>query len=137
MVIHRTRDYYAGMYDFAVSGGAIGSIDLVIPIPANSLVIEFGVRTVTTFNGGGGATISFDIINTTVNPATTTVGGFRAATVLAGNFDGPNLIKAGIPQTIATAIFIANNCSIGMSIAVAALTAGKVIVYAKAISFDF
>jgi len=137
MIIQRTRDVYTGMYDFAVSGGAIGSLDLQIPVPANSLIIEFVVRTVTVAASGGAATISFDLINTSVSPVVTTVGALRAATVIAGNFDGANTIKAGIPQTVNTAIWVTNPFSIGISIAVAALTAGKITVTLRAISYDF
>lgn len=137
MVIQRTRDVYTGMYDFAVSGGAIGTIDLQIPVPANSLIIEFVIRTITVPLSGGAATISFDQVNTSVSPVVNTIGQFRAATVLAGNFDAVNLIKPGVQQGVATAIWITNSFSIGMSIAVAALTAGKIVVAMRVLSFDF
>lgn len=137
MLIQRNRDTFTGMYDFAVSGGAIGAQDLGIQIPQLSCVCEFAVRVITAPLSAGATTISFDLINNSVSPAVSTVGGLMAATgkasftintVLYGIFPG----GAGANAVI----HVANTFTIGMSIAVAALTAGKIIVFLRALSFD-
>jgi len=137
-VIQRTRDTYVGLYDFAASGGAIGAFDLGVQIPPNVIIHEFGVRVVTAPLSAGAATISFDLINNTVNPAVTTVGGLIAATGKAQWII--NTIVMGQSPTGAgplAPIFVANSFSVGMSIAAATLTVGKLIFFLRATSFDF
>ncbi len=140
MILQRTLDTYVGMYDFASTGGAIGSYDLQIPIPKNSCFVEFAaITTIPPTEALIGATISFDLIRTDVNRVTPIIGILLPATPIAsfvplgiifGLFPGqtgPGFIPFKSPFSF----------SIGMSIAADALTAGQIQVYMRCISFDF
>jgi len=141
MILQRTTDTYVGMYDFAVTGGAVGSYDLQIPVPNNTVVTEFAVQLAVVPTGGVGATISFDRIQTDVSPNVTTVGLFIAATALAGFGAAVGTVTYGRYPGGAAPTFnpftMTMSISIGMSIAVAALTAGKIKIFMRGITFDF
>jgi hypothetical protein len=136
MIIQRYVDTYVGMYDFAVSGGAVGSIDLQIPVPINFIVREFFVIPIGNPLGGAGARISFDAIKTDVSPNVTLVGAFIPATLLASFITIVYGIFPGGAGVQSPAKFV--NCiSIGMSISVNPLTAGKIQVVLSGNGFDF
>lgn len=137
MIIQRTIDTYTGFYDFAVSGGAIGTIDLQVPIPNNTAYIQFFSVNVQTPTSGGAATISFDLLVNSIAVPVLLVGKFMAAGVLA-TFGVPNDIKFGTLPATATAPFkLVAAATIAMSIAVAPLTAGKLQFCVSCVSFDF
>lgn len=123
---------YTGMYDFAVSGGAISTIDLGITVPPNSIINNVKVRVITAPLSGGAATISVDRINNSVNPPVATVAGLIAATAIA-----TFAINTVQLATYFVPIFVANPFNVGISIAAFTLTAGKFIISVDATSFDF
>jgi len=135
MIIQRTVDVYCGFYDFGVSGGAIGTIDLQVPIPQNTILTEFGVVVKTAPLSGGLATISFDTLLTSVSPNVLVVGALIPATAIAVFSLGAVVI--GIVDPTAPLNNGPFNLSIAMSIAAFALTTGQLQFYAKGISFDF
>lgn len=156
MIIQRNIDTYCGLYDFAVTGGAIGSYDLQIPIPQNFVIEEFYAVALIAPTSGVGQMISFDAINTSVSPNATIIGQFMPATLVVGgltfvpfvpmygvsgglqelNIDFAN-VNALIPSTrFAPSIMTVFNMSIGMSISGAPLFAGKIIVAARGTAFD-
>jgi hypothetical protein len=111
------------VYDFAVLGGAIGSVSLVdqygetVKIPLGAIVTQVLVDTVTPLTSGGLATVAL-----TLNAA----GDLMAA----DDFDDLVAIMPGIPVgSAATAVKATAEREIVATIAVAALTAGKVDVY--------
>lgn len=109
-----------GKYDFAVSGGAVGTINLLdesgkaLTLPKNAIITSAMIDVVTTFTSGGSATIAL-----TANSA----ADIKAATAVASFSAG---IMACIPVgSAATSIKLTADRNLAMAIAVAALTAGK------------
>lgn len=109
-----------GKYDFSISGGAIGTINLLdesgkaLDMPKNAVITSAMIDVVTAFTSGGSATIALN-----ANSA----GDLKTATAVASYSTG---IKACTPVgTAATAIKLTADRKLGMAIAVAALTAGK------------
>jgi hypothetical protein len=109
---------YIGEYDFAVDGGAIGTITLRgsghAPIPNGSIILSGVVEVLTTLTSGGSETTAF-----TVESA----GDILAATAVASMGAG---LKSVVPAgTGVTAIKTTAERAVTMTIAVATLTAGK------------
>lgn len=138
MILQRTIDTVAFLYDFATTGGAIGSYDLQVPVPLNCFKVEFMVfATIPPASATNAATISFDGINTSVFPNVAAVGSLLAATLVtawAGNAVVVGINPSGSGDTPSKDIV---NISIGMSIGVEALTAGQLQGYLRFIGFDF
>lgn len=108
------------VYNFAVDGGALGAHTLkdeqgkACVLPNKAVVRDVLVDVLTAPTSGGAATISLGAGVSAVN--------FKAATAIA-SYTG---LVAGIPVgSAATAIKLAADQSPSMTIAVAALTAGK------------
>lgn len=121
---------YRGDYDFAVDGGAVGAINLIgqAVIPAGTVIIGGFVNVQTQCTSGGAATIALaveaagDVVPSSVAIGAWTVG---VKQVKAGDTAGAALAASvSIVPTAARDIV--------MTIAVAALTAGKfqVVLYA-------
>jgi hypothetical protein len=114
----------SALYDFATFAGAVGPINLNIVIPKNCIVTRCFARTWIAPTSAGAATISFDRIV----GANITTGFYVVANPIA-NFN----LTAGT-QVISGFDFNANplltdptnDSSIGVTIAVAALTAGRI-----------
>jgi hypothetical protein len=138
MLLQRTIDTAAGYYDFASSGGAVGSMDLVVPVPLNVFLVEFMLYVVTApTSATSAATISFDVIKTDVSPQVTEVGACFPATVITAM--PAEDLKVGINPTNSgdTPFKSLHNFSIGMSIGIEPLTAGQIQFYLRYIGFDF
>jgi len=102
-------------YDFAKHGGAIGAITIDPKLlPAGAKVLA-GKIDVTTAFVGATATIAFSVVGAADVLAATAVATFAADALL-------DVVPV---WTAATAIKVAVNSSLTMTIAVAALTAGK------------
>ena len=130
MIISRYLDTFVGMYDFATTGGAVGSYDLQIPLPKNSFINEVWVLPIILPTSAANlATVSFDIIDTSVSPPTTTIGGYLGATVVGGM--SLNVAIGGL-----AAFYLLTGTSIGMSIGVEPLLTGRLIVFVRATGFD-
>jgi hypothetical protein len=118
-----------GTYDFAVDGGAVGTIQLVSSpiIPANSIILGGILDPITTFNGGGGATVAVGI-GTGASTA-----ALKAAAGFATYVGGTPLVM--LPVWSAAFFKLAADGKLSVTVAVAALTAGKMaidIVYVPA-----
>ena len=138
MILQRTIDTYAGLYKFAVTGGAIGSYDLQVPMPRNTAYVEFMVYSNGLASATNTAQISFDAIVLDTNPNTVFVGSFLAATVITSiNIGAPIFGTFGNTNMLNPSQLNSATLSIGMSISVEALTAGDIQFYMRGISFDF
>lgn len=110
-------------YNFAVQGGAIGAIQLLgedgkpVVIPNKAIVTKALVDVITAFTSGGSATVALGL-NTTTD--------IKAATAIA-SYTG---ITACIPvETAATCVKMTADRTATMTVATAALTAGRVMVF--------
>jgi hypothetical protein len=111
------------LYDFAVDGGLVSAIvpASAVALPAKAIVLSAYAHVLTLFTGGGGATIALSIEG--ANDIRT------AATITTGGFDSTGM-KALIPVgTAATAVVCTVARKLTLSVAVAALTAGKAVFY--------
>jgi hypothetical protein len=109
---------YIGEYDFAIDGGAVSTIVLRgvsgSAIPNGSLILSGVLEIVTTLTSGGSETTAL-----TVESAADILAATAVASLTAGN-------KSIIPAaTGATAVKTTAERAPSMTIAVAALTAGK------------
>ena len=106
-------------YDFSVDGGAIGTILLnqSLIVPADFVVLGGIINPITTLNGGGGATVAVGIGNGAQTAALKAAAGF--ATYVGGTS------LAVIPVWSAGFFTLAADGKISITVAVAALTAGK------------
>ncbi len=115
------------VYDFAKKGGAIGAIVLVdeqgmaCKIPNKAIVRDVLIDVITAPTSGGSATIA-------IGSGTMSASNFKAATAIA-SYTG---LVAGIPiGSAATAVKMTSDQSPKITIATAALTAGKLNVHIK------
>jgi len=106
-------------YDFAVDGGLVGTILLSqsLIVPADFVVLGGILNPITTFNGGGGATVAVGIGNGAQTAA------LKAATGFASYVGGTSL--AVLPIFSSGFFTLAADGKISITVAVAALTAGK------------
>lgn len=114
------------VYNFSTQGGAIGSIELKdedgksMSIPANACITRLFTDVQTAFTSGGSATVAIAVGATVLKAATAfndaTLTGFDAQTVTA-----VKVTVASVPQ---------------ITVAVAALTAGKMRVFIEYIQSD-
>lgn len=107
------------LYDFSVSGGAIGAISLLdengkaAVVPDNAIITDSMIDNITPATSDGSATIALGV-NTTTD--------LKAATAYT-SYTG---ILTGIPVgTAATAVKMTADRTVTATIATAALTAGK------------
>lgn len=121
-VIYTNRDNQGAEYDFAKSGGAIGTYRLGLYIDSFSYIDTFFVSIKTAFASGGAATISFGYRTAAGASFPTALIG---ATAFAGPFVFPNAVENSLPIEIT------------MSIAVAPVTAGRIKVLAEYFNTDF
>ncbi len=101
-------------YDFAFHGGAIGAILLPLALPANAIIFDGVIDVVTAPTSGGSATIALGF-----NTAT----DMKAATAIASYTGLVALVPVG---TAATAVKLTADRQLTLTVATAALTAGKV-----------
>lgn len=123
LALNKKRGTLKCVYDFAVLGGAVSTINLVdddgnpAVLPSKAIITQVYSDVVTAPTSGGSATMSLGA-NTTVD--------LLAATAVA-SWTGT---QAGIPVgTAATMVKLTAQRNIVMAIAVAALTAGKINVF--------
>jgi len=109
-------------YNFAVNGGAIGSIPLSqVSLPAKAIITKVLVDVITAPTSGGSATVGLQIL---------TADDLLAATAIASLTVG---LHDGVPANTA-ATSIKNGSSalpINVEIATAALTAGEFVVFVE------
>lgn len=115
-----------GTYDFSKQGGAVGSFSLKDPdgltvkLPSGALVLSAIAVVRTAATSGGSATIALTLESAGDLLAATAVASFSAAAKLQG-----------IPDfgTLADSVLTTAERTLTATVAVAALTAGKVDVY--------
>jgi hypothetical protein len=119
------------VYDFAVSGGAVGAISLSAlagkSIPAGALVTAVYAKVVTAFTSGGAATVSW---GPTADPdgysgAAKAMAAMVDDAAFSGQEDSGALLDGVYP------VVAANSQDMLLTIAVAALTAGKMAIVVK------
>lgn len=109
----------SGEYDFAVDGGAVGTITLRGDnrIPNGSVVLGGYIDVTTLVTSGGAATLAAQVQG---------AGDLVAATVVSGAPWSTTGVKSVVPVfTGASAIKLTAERSLAVVVAVAALTAGK------------
>lgn len=104
------------IYDFALHGGAIGTIQLPLVIPDNAIITECIVDVLTDPASGGAATIALGL-NTTTD--------LLAATAIA------SVTGIVVAKAQAAAFKLTAERNLQITIATAALTAGKLGVHLK------
>lgn len=104
------------IYDFSVHGGAIGTIELPTEIPDNAVIVEVFIDVLEALASGGSATVALGLNTTTDVLAATAFGSVTG-------------IVAGIPNT--TPVKLTAERNLQVTIATAALTAGKFAVYTR------
>lgn len=117
---------FAGEYNFLAdpTAGAVGTINLSVHFPKFCWLTGFWVAELSATAGGAGATISFGTITTDVSPAVSTVNNLMTAQVVA-NFVAQPLRGVDLD---AAPLRLLNNCDLTMSIAVNALTSGRLLI---------
>lgn len=128
-LVNNNVNVYKGVYDFSVKGGATGSINLVdddganVVLPKNFIVQRVLIYVVTAVTSGGAATIAFKSKG---------AGDLLGATAKT-SFTLGALID-GVPTGGAsTAIVMTADTTPQITIATAALTAGKINVHIEGV----
>lgn len=104
------------IYDFSVHGGAVGTITLPLKVPDNAIITECIVDVLTDPTSGGSATIALGL-NTTTD--------LLAATAIA------SVTGIVVAKEQAAAFKLTAERNLQITIATAALTAGKLAVHLK------
>ena len=137
-IIGRSIDTITGMYDFAADGGAVGTINLQIPIPVNSIFMEAGSYTnVALTSGTSMATVSVDAFDMSTNPPTANVAFFQAA-VLVSN---AQYLKGGLKSFCDPSAPIFSGVpsfpiSVAISIAVEPLLTGQLLFWFRVLTYE-
>lgn len=108
------------LYDFAVDGGAVGFISLINPanpLPVGAIVTSIHYHQVAAFTSGGSATVSIGDAGS--NARYLALTAFDNA---AYALDNVAALSTAIPNLVSSA----NEGNVGITVAVAALTAGKI-----------
>jgi hypothetical protein len=113
-VLEFTKQVATLLYDFSVDGGAIGTLSFKTSLPAKAVVTGVFADELTDITSGGSATVKVVAGSTDLTTATAiaSFGGATALTLAAS----------------ATAIKLASGGELKLTIATAALTAGKLLV---------
>lgn len=123
--LHKTKNSVKCTYDFTVQGGAIGSINLLdedgvaVTIPSGAIITRTLIYVPVACTSGGSATIAVKSKSAADLKAATAYTSFTLAALLDG-----------VPaNTAATSIVMTADTIPAITIAVAALTAGKINVF--------
>lgn len=119
----------SGLYDFALSGGAIGVIDMTQYLPKFAYVVDFAANATLALTTGGAATIAYGIRPIDNAGAATQLQALLVATPFGAfnNLDANGNLNPPVSGTVTWGAQLKtwNTYTIVMSIAGAALTAGK------------
>lgn len=129
------------VYDFANYGGAIGTINLGSPnIPVKSQIVIVQATALTDLASGGAATVSLGLIQAGVGTPISTIDMLLPASLVAVFNNAPTgSIGGTLNQPVNCTDFISSggsgvglrldtDCQVTMSIGVADLTKGKILV---------
>lgn len=127
--LHRTKNVLKAIYDFASLGGALGDIALIdddgdaATIPAKAVVTRVWSETITSVTSLGSATVACKLVGAADLQAAT-----AKATLVAG------ALVEGVPvNTAVTAVKQSGTSAavVKATVAVAALTAGRVLYFVE------
>jgi hypothetical protein len=120
--LHNCKNSVKGIYNFAVSGGAVGDITLLdddglaVVLPINAIVTNVIAHVATACTSGGSATVALKANSSADLCAATAVASLTS-----------NALIAGVPVgTAATSVRLTAERTLKVTVAVAALTAGKI-----------
>jgi hypothetical protein len=134
MFISSALGNQGGQWDFAVSGGAIGTINLGVFIPKATTILMFQPQALELITGGVGATISFDLLQNGVASPVLSIGALLGATpiadflggLVAPPFPAQGQLLTGFVIFGVAPLALNTEMQITMSIGVSPLTAGKI-----------
>lgn len=115
------------IYDFSIDGGAVGTINLQGYFPPKTLFVGAYMRALTDFNSGGAATVALGLNGVATN-------SLMAATAF-GSLPTAGNAGRGVDLDAAP-VYAAAESWITMTIAAAALTAGRAVIYVKYLEAD-
>lgn len=110
---------FTGLYDFAIDGGGIGTINLKVPIQGNSVIMSLVTKTLIAPLSGGAATLALGVSN--VN----TGGVMPAQAFNSVQFVLSTIAISAVPTGLNGVPSLGG--SLQLTIAGAALTAGKIL----------
>ena len=117
------RDNLSGeirqIWDFSVDGGAIGTVNMDVLLPADAIVTSGFIHVLTAVTSGGSGTLSFGLNSNVDMLAATAVASLTANAVIP------------IVPTNAVPVRLTAERELKATVATAALTAGKVAVYLR------
>lgn len=106
-------------YDFAVHGGVVGDIPLDLDLPANAVVYDGLIDVVTAPTSGGSATVALKLEGTADLLAATAIASVTGQLDTVPDGAGANAVKTTAKRTLT------------VTVATAALTAGKMNIFLK------
>ena len=123
-------------YDFAADGGAVGVINLSSKagahvLPVGAMVKKVSLKVVTAFTSGGAATVSWGPTASATGYSGTAVAvaSLTANASFNGEGNGASLVFNDVEDSSKEAVVgVANDGDMKLTIAAAALTAGRAIV---------
>ena len=115
-------EYLRVSYDFAADTGAVGTYDLMIA-SSRILIVHAHLTVKTACTSGGSATVIYGITGATSRFMNVTQG---AVANLTANATILPLAVEGTPNVLPTPIIMAVNDKLLMTVATAALTAGRI-----------
>lgn len=124
-VVHKTKNLLCAVYDFAVNGGLVSTINLVDDqgnpaiLPKGALVTNVVARVITAATSGGSATVSLGLLTAIDLMAATAVASLTLGANVAG-------VPVGTAATWVGPVTATGGTQVTAGIAVAALTAGKI-----------
>jgi len=108
-------------YDFAADGGAISAINLGQGLPEKAIIQRSWFEVITQLTSGGASTMAIHCESANNIFSAADITGSAAGTITEGVSTG----------TAATMQKITNDCNITATIAVATVTAGKLVIYVE------
>lgn len=121
---HYVKQYVKATYDFAKKGGAIGSIDLGVSIPANAVETRSWVYDITQPTTSAAGTLAFYC-------ASSASPDLKQPTA-AASYPAAGAVAEGTQTgTAANFSVVSSKCNINAKIGTGALTAGKVVLFVE------
>lgn len=129
-VMDKTKNLIRAVWDFTIQGGAVSTLLLLddqgnpAVLPQGCVVSNVVIHTITGVTSGGAGTISLGLLSTVDLLAATAVTGLTAGSFVAG-------IPVGTAATWKGPVTAVNGTNLTLSIATAALTAGRIYIFVE------
>jgi hypothetical protein len=104
-------------YEFAVDGGAVGTLNLPVTLPAGAIIYGGMIDVDTDPTSGGSATVALGLNTNTDLLAATAIASITGRVAIVPVFTAASAVKLTAERTLK------------LTVAVAALTAGKMDIY--------